>query len=278
MPAPPMPRPVGPARATERRAREPGEPVGDRDHGRPEQRRDREVGDDQRPVLAEPDVQGPEQDLGRAGAARRAGAAGRASRARRRRLSRTMIAIVAAIDEDPVGEVDVGQPVVPEGQELAVTAGRELVTAGEMGSGDVRPDLVDALLLGPGHVAAGDDRAEEQDRGRHGVGLEPTDRRLRTGCVGLDGGLGARLEAEPEQQAEAGSSRCRDGPPPALLEAVLDRQAAEPGLDQDEQDRRRCNDRGRPSRCGPGGRCRRASRAARSGPRRPPQAGGARTR
>ena len=70
------------------------------------------------------------------------------------------------VDEDAVGEVDVGQAVVPEGQELAVAAGRELVAAGEMGARDVRPDLVDAPLLGPGHVAAGDDRAEQEHRGR----------------------------------------------------------------------------------------------------------------
>ena len=97
------------------------------------------------------------------------------------------------------------------------------------------PVSFDALLLGARHVSAGDDRAEEQDRGCGGVGLEAADRR-RAGS-GIGGGLGTGLEAQEEQQAEQEHCGAEMGRHELLGEAVLDRQTAEAGLDQDEHAR-----------------------------------------
>ena len=88
-------------------------------------------------VLAEPDVQRAEQRPGP-----RAARGGRSRRDRAPRAEATpsssRIAAVARVDEDAVGQVDVGEPALAERRDPVVEAARELLAAGQVGAGDVR--------------------------------------------------------------------------------------------------------------------------------------------
>ena len=99
------------------------------------------------------------------------------------------------------------------------------------------PEPFDALLLGPGDVAAGDDRAQQQHRGRDANGFRPRGGagRAAASALGSPAASSARARteihsSEPDQdhrQAEVGGDEL-------LGEVLLDREPAEAGLDQDQ--------------------------------------------
>ena len=106
----------------------------------------------------------------------------------------------------------------------------------------LRPAAVDALLLGAGDVAAGDDRAEQQHRGAGREGLQAAEPGgLRRGVRGRPARAppsSARApHGHPEQQAEQEHRQAEVGGDQLLGEVLLDGEAAEPRLDEHQHAR-----------------------------------------
>ena len=85
------------------------------------------------------------------------------------------------------------------------------------------------VVLGPGDVAAGDDRRQHEDPGEQGQRAQSAHRFPRRG------GRGLGPAAEDEQQAQEQHRQAQVGGDQLVLEALLDREPAERCLGEDQE-------------------------------------------